>query len=68
MQVQELETSLLLSTKVFSMAEIVSKEAQKELKAGICFRLSSHNKHTCFCSLSKEAQAASPRAIDFGYK
>ncbi|GJX64219.1 retrovirus-related pol polyprotein from transposon TNT 1-94 [Tanacetum coccineum] len=39
------------------MAEIVSKEAQKKSKAGICFRLSSHNKHTCFY-LYKEAQAA----------
>ncbi|GJU44554.1 reverse transcriptase domain-containing protein [Tanacetum coccineum] len=29
--------------KTFSMAKIVSKEAQKELKARICFRLSSHN-------------------------
>ncbi|GKA10300.1 hypothetical protein Tco_0689733 [Tanacetum coccineum] len=27
--------------KVFSMAEIVSKEAQKKLKAGICFRFGS---------------------------
>ncbi|GKA45908.1 putative reverse transcriptase domain-containing protein [Tanacetum coccineum] len=33
--------------KSISMAEIVSKEAQKKSKAGICFRLSSHNKHTC---------------------
>ncbi|GJT83378.1 hypothetical protein Tco_1057720 [Tanacetum coccineum] len=32
--------------KSISMAEIVSKEAQKKSKAGICFRLSSHNKHT----------------------
>ncbi|GJT03806.1 retrovirus-related pol polyprotein from transposon TNT 1-94 [Tanacetum coccineum] len=30
----------------FSMAVIDSKEAQKKLKAGICFRITSHNKHT----------------------
>ncbi|GJS93949.1 hypothetical protein Tco_0800917 [Tanacetum coccineum] len=33
-------------SQVSSMAEIVSKEAQKKLKARICFRLASHNKHT----------------------
>ncbi|GKA67706.1 reverse transcriptase domain-containing protein [Tanacetum coccineum] len=42
--------------KAFSMAEIVSKEAQKKSKAGIRLRFSSHNKHTWFY-LSKEAQA-----------
>ncbi|GJR55296.1 hypothetical protein Tco_1405817 [Tanacetum coccineum] len=48
-------------TTVSSMAEIVSKEAQKKSKAGICFKTPpSHNKHTCFY-LYKEAQAASPR-------
>ncbi|GJV40298.1 hypothetical protein Tco_1418738 [Tanacetum coccineum] len=41
--------------KYLSMAEIDSKEAQKKLKAGICFRISSHNKHTLFC-LYKETQ------------
>ncbi|GJU16848.1 hypothetical protein Tco_1144814 [Tanacetum coccineum] len=35
-------------SQVFSMAEIDSKEAQKKLKAGICFRITSHNKHTWF--------------------
>ncbi|GKA89299.1 hypothetical protein Tco_0811111 [Tanacetum coccineum] len=49
-----------LHSQSISMVEIVSKEAQKKSKAGICFRLSSHNKHTCFY-LYKEAQAASPR-------
>ncbi|GJU73308.1 hypothetical protein Tco_1264713, partial [Tanacetum coccineum] len=52
-----------LHSQSISMAEIVSKEAQKKSKAGICFRLSSHNKHTCFY-LYKEAQAAnSPRYV-----
>ncbi|GJU27077.1 hypothetical protein Tco_1165698 [Tanacetum coccineum] len=46
-----------LHSQSISMVEIVSKEAQKKSKAGICFRLSSHNKHTCFY-LYKEAQAA----------
>ncbi|GJX98579.1 hypothetical protein Tco_0355598 [Tanacetum coccineum] len=40
--------------------EDCSKEAKKKSKAGICFRFTSHNKHTSFL-LSKEAQAASPR-------
>ncbi|GJU29779.1 hypothetical protein Tco_1173368, partial [Tanacetum coccineum] len=31
-----------------SLACIDSKEAQKKLKAGICFRIPSHNKHTWF--------------------
>ncbi|GKC17803.1 hypothetical protein Tco_1014585 [Tanacetum coccineum] len=35
-------------SQVLSMAEIDSKEAQKKLKAGICFRITSHNKHTWF--------------------
>ncbi|GJW48295.1 hypothetical protein Tco_0079941 [Tanacetum coccineum] len=35
-------------SQVLSMAEIDSKEAQKKLKAGICFRMTSHNKHTWF--------------------
>ncbi|GKE08102.1 hypothetical protein Tco_1411653 [Tanacetum coccineum] len=47
--------------KAFSMAEIVYKEAQSKSKAGICFSLSSHNKHTCFY-LYKEAQAANKMA------
>ncbi|GJV27884.1 hypothetical protein Tco_1384332 [Tanacetum coccineum] len=42
-------------SQVFSMAMIDSKEAQKKLKAGICFRISSHNKHTWFY-LYKETQ------------
>ncbi|GKB53665.1 hypothetical protein Tco_0904418 [Tanacetum coccineum] len=33
-------------SQVSSMAEIDSKEAQKKSKAGICFRITSHNKHT----------------------
>ncbi|GJY33550.1 hypothetical protein Tco_0418019 [Tanacetum coccineum] len=37
------------------MAMIDSKEAQKKLKVGICFKISSHNKHTLFC-LYKETQ------------
>ncbi|GJR56654.1 putative ribonuclease H-like domain-containing protein [Tanacetum coccineum] len=45
-------------SQVSSMAEIDSKEAQMNLKAGICFRVTSHNKHTLFL-LSKEAQAES---------
>ncbi|GKB45858.1 hypothetical protein Tco_0896611 [Tanacetum coccineum] len=45
-------------SQVSSMAEIDSKEAQMKLKAGICFRT----------YLTKEAQAASPREEDFGYK
>ncbi|GJZ44376.1 hypothetical protein Tco_0591631 [Tanacetum coccineum] len=49
--------------KSISMAEIVSKEAQKKSKAGICFRFPSHNKHTSFCS-PKEAQAASFKGIE----
>ncbi|GJT09561.1 putative ribonuclease H-like domain-containing protein [Tanacetum coccineum] len=40
--------------KAFSMAEIVSKEAQKKSKAGICLRFPSHNKHTSFL-LSKRS-------------
>ncbi|GJX44565.1 hypothetical protein Tco_0261241 [Tanacetum coccineum] len=33
-------------SQVSSMAEIDSKEARMNLKAGICFRIPSHNKHT----------------------
>ncbi|GKC54474.1 hypothetical protein Tco_1077219 [Tanacetum coccineum] len=33
-------------SQVSSMAEIDSKEAQMKLKAGICFKIPSHNKHT----------------------
>ncbi|GKF66161.1 hypothetical protein Tco_0192678, partial [Tanacetum coccineum] len=43
-------------SKVSSMAEIDSNEAQMKLKAGIRLRITSHNKHTSFL-LSKEAQA-----------
>ncbi|GJZ42447.1 hypothetical protein Tco_0589333 [Tanacetum coccineum] len=35
-------------SQVSSMAEIDSKEAQKKSKAGICFRITSHNKHTLY--------------------
>ncbi|GKA20422.1 hypothetical protein Tco_0700411 [Tanacetum coccineum] len=33
-------------SQVSSMVEIDSKEAQMKLKAGICLRIPSHNKHT----------------------
>ncbi|GJV91067.1 hypothetical protein Tco_1538880 [Tanacetum coccineum] len=46
------------------MAKMLSKEAQKKLKAGICFRLASHNKHTSFL-LSKRSKL---QVQDFGYK
>ncbi|GJT99966.1 hypothetical protein Tco_1110305 [Tanacetum coccineum] len=36
------------------MAEIDSKEAQKQLKAGICLRIPSHNKHTWFLLSQKK--------------
>ncbi|GJZ99274.1 hypothetical protein Tco_0671825 [Tanacetum coccineum] len=35
-------------SQVSSMAEIDSKEAQMKLKAGICLRFTTHNKHTWF--------------------
>ncbi|GKC68750.1 hypothetical protein Tco_1101348 [Tanacetum coccineum] len=55
-------------SQVPSMAEIVSKEAQKKSKAGICFRTYlTQQAHLAF-ALTKEAQAASPREEDFGYK
>ncbi|GKC04192.1 hypothetical protein Tco_0995802, partial [Tanacetum coccineum] len=55
-------------SQVLSMAEIDSKEAQKKLKAGICFKnLLTQQAHLVF-ALTKEAQAASPREEDFGYK
>ncbi|GJV13567.1 gag protein [Tanacetum coccineum] len=41
-------------SQVLSMAEIDSKEAQKKLKAGICFRITSHNKHTWFLLSQKK--------------
>ncbi|GJT30865.1 hypothetical protein Tco_0911140 [Tanacetum coccineum] len=40
--------------QVISMAVIDSKEAQKKLKAGICFRITSHNKHTWFLLSQKK--------------
>ncbi|GJU78504.1 reverse transcriptase domain-containing protein [Tanacetum coccineum] len=40
----------------FSMAMIDSKEAQKKLKAEICFRTTSHNKHTWFLSLQRNSE------------
>ncbi|GKA86825.1 hypothetical protein Tco_0808536 [Tanacetum coccineum] len=43
-----------LHSQVFSMAVIDSKEAQKKLKAGICFRITSHNKHTWFLLSQKK--------------
>ncbi|GKA31392.1 hypothetical protein Tco_0717697 [Tanacetum coccineum] len=41
-------------SQVSSMAEIDSKEAQKKLKAGIGFRITSHNKHTWFLLSQKK--------------
>ncbi|GJT24920.1 hypothetical protein Tco_0894857 [Tanacetum coccineum] len=41
-------------SQVLSMAEIDSKEAQKKLKAGICFRITSHDKHTWFLLSQKK--------------
>ncbi|GJZ17346.1 retrovirus-related pol polyprotein from transposon TNT 1-94 [Tanacetum coccineum] len=41
-------------SQVLSMAEIDSKEAQKKLKAGICFRIASHDKHTWFLLSQKK--------------
>ncbi|GJW88458.1 putative nucleotidyltransferase, ribonuclease H [Tanacetum coccineum] len=50
------------------MAKIVSKASSIEIKALDSFHnLPPHNCHTLF-ALSKEAQAASPRDKDFGYK
>ncbi|GJU47283.1 hypothetical protein Tco_1204549 [Tanacetum coccineum] len=46
-------------SQVSSMAEIVSKEAQKKSKAGICFRITSHNKHTLFLSLQRSTSCKS---------
>ncbi|GJR93877.1 hypothetical protein Tco_0266051 [Tanacetum coccineum] len=46
-------------SQVSSMAEIVSKEAQKKSKAGICFRSTSHNKHTLFLSLQRSTSCKS---------
>ncbi|GJZ85713.1 hypothetical protein Tco_0651052 [Tanacetum coccineum] len=55
-------------SQVLSMAEINSKEAQKKLKAVICFKnLLTQQAHLVF-ALTKEAQVASPREEDFGYK
>ncbi|GJT91192.1 hypothetical protein Tco_1080037 [Tanacetum coccineum] len=48
-----------LLSQVSSMAEIVSKEAQKKSKAGICFRSTSHNKHTLFLSLQRSTSCKS---------
>ncbi|GKA56080.1 hypothetical protein Tco_0755152 [Tanacetum coccineum] len=53
-------------SQVSSMAEIDSKEAQMKLKAGICLRIPSHNKHTWFL-LSKEAQAAKLMKMEYLY-
>ncbi|GKD91760.1 hypothetical protein Tco_1367267 [Tanacetum coccineum] len=41
-------------SQVSSMAEIDSKEAQMKLKAGICFKIPSHNKHTWFLLSQKK--------------
>ncbi|GJU18410.1 putative ribonuclease H-like domain-containing protein [Tanacetum coccineum] len=46
-------------SQVSSMAEIDSKEAQKKSKAGICFRITSHNKHTLFVSLQRSTSCKS---------
>ncbi|GJU75780.1 hypothetical protein Tco_1272850 [Tanacetum coccineum] len=43
-------------SQVSSMAEIDSKEAQMKLKAGICLRIPSHNKHTSFLSLQRNTE------------
>ncbi|GJY93035.1 hypothetical protein Tco_0508817 [Tanacetum coccineum] len=47
-------------SQVFSMAEIDSKEAQKQLKAGICLRIPSHNKHTSFLLYKRSTSCKSP--------
>ncbi|GJZ28080.1 hypothetical protein Tco_0572727 [Tanacetum coccineum] len=61
-------------SQIFSMAEIDSKEAQKKLKAGkeiegwdLLEKHLTQQAHLVF-ALTKEAQAASPRDEDFGYK
>ncbi|GJV56047.1 hypothetical protein Tco_1457052, partial [Tanacetum coccineum] len=48
--------AILHHSQVFSMAMIDSKEAQQKLKAGICFRIASHNKHTWFLSLQRNTE------------
>ncbi|GJT98986.1 hypothetical protein Tco_1094504 [Tanacetum coccineum] len=48
-----------LHSQSISMAEIVSKEAQKKSKAGNCFRSPSHNKHTLFLSLQRSTSCKS---------
>ncbi|GJT74541.1 hypothetical protein Tco_1041266 [Tanacetum coccineum] len=48
--------AILHHFQAFSMAVIDSKEAQKKLKAGICLRISSHNKHTWFLSLQRNTE------------
>ncbi|GKA88583.1 reverse transcriptase domain-containing protein [Tanacetum coccineum] len=55
-------------SQVSSMAEIDSKEAQKKSKAGICFKTYLTQQAHLVFALTKEAQAASPRDEDFGYK
>ncbi|GJV69598.1 hypothetical protein Tco_1485107 [Tanacetum coccineum] len=51
-----------------SMDVIASKEAQKKSKAGICFKTYLTQQAHLFLLSPKEAQAASPRDEDFGYK
>ncbi|GJR73092.1 hypothetical protein Tco_0085457 [Tanacetum coccineum] len=55
-------------SQVSSMAEIDSKEAQMKLKAGICFRTCLTQQAHLVFALTKEAQAASLREEDLGYK
>ncbi|GJS71728.1 putative ribonuclease H-like domain-containing protein [Tanacetum coccineum] len=57
----------LADEEVSSMAEIDSKEAQMKLKAGICLRIPSHNKHTSFL-LYKRSTSCKSKREDFGYK
>ncbi|GJX21725.1 retrovirus-related pol polyprotein from transposon TNT 1-94 [Tanacetum coccineum] len=49
------------ATSTKSWLWIGSKEAQKKLKAGICFRITSHNKHTWFLTLQRNTEERSRR-------
>ncbi|GKF24563.1 hypothetical protein Tco_0076885, partial [Tanacetum coccineum] len=57
-----------LHSQSISMAEIASKEAQMNLKAGICFRTYLTQQAHLVEALTKETLAASPRDEDFSYK
>ncbi|GKA78924.1 hypothetical protein Tco_0785461 [Tanacetum coccineum] len=52
-------------SQVSSMAEIDSKEAQKKSKAGICFRITSHNKHTFIKFNNQIPSGLTPREPTF---